>query len=89
MKSHRHLSIPVTRNSIHSSLYSSDSSPQRFHKAVMNHLPRTQFEIATIAGDRIELLELESEIYARVVNRRTMETGLLPVSVIGAEIQIN
>jgi hypothetical protein len=59
---------------------------QKFFNAVMDYEPRKQEEIDIIAGDLIEVLEMKSERCVRVVNRSTFATGVVPVSVIGAEI---
>jgi hypothetical protein len=85
-KSHRRLShLTTSRNSTSTMLFPHSLPTMRFFDAVMNYLPKTQYEIATIAGDRIEVLEMKSAMVARVVNRRTLATGLIPVFVIGAE----
>jgi hypothetical protein len=76
--------LAIQRQKEHDNI--SPDPSQKVYSAVMNYRPAAHGEISVVEGDQIEVLELRSVLYARVLNCRTKETGLIPVLVIGAEI---
>jgi hypothetical protein len=58
---------------------------KKFYLAIVDYLPVTQDEIVTEKGDLLEVTKWNVSGHAIVVNRRTSDTGLVPISVIGLD----